>query len=100
MRLPGYGDVLEQRDPYLRRRQAAAGAPPGFADAVAWMAPAGDGVAPHWSVTFAVDDADATAARAAELGGTVVVAPYDVPPVRVAVLSDPLRRDAPSAGSR
>jgi predicted enzyme related to lactoylglutathione lyase len=89
VRLPGYGDVLEQRDPDLRRRQAAAGAPPGFEDAVAWMAPAGDGVAPHWSVTFAVDDTDAIAAKAAELGGTVVVAPYDIAPVRIAVLSDP-----------
>ena len=28
----------------------------------------------HWSVTFAVDDADAMAAKAAELGGKVVVA--------------------------
>ena len=33
----------------------------------------------HWSVTFAVDDADATAAKAAELGGTVVVPPLDAP---------------------
>ena len=28
----------------------------------------------HWSVTFAVDDADATAAKATELGGKVIVA--------------------------
>jgi len=27
--------------------------------------------------------------RAAELGGEVVVPPFDVPPVRLAVLSDP-----------
>jgi uncharacterized protein len=53
----------------------------------------GDGqpatVPPHWSITFAVDDADATAARAAELGGEVVVAPFDAPYVRMTVLRDP-----------
>ncbi len=42
-----------------------------------------------WGVTFAVEDTDAVAARAAELGGTVVVAPYDAGPVREAVLHDP-----------
>ncbi len=40
-------------------------------------------------MTFAVEDTDAVAARAAELGGTVVVAPYDAGPVREAVLRDP-----------
>jgi uncharacterized protein len=90
LRLPGYGDVLERRDPDLRRRQAAAGVPAGFADAVAGLAPLnGSGVPPHWSVTFAVDDPDAIAAKTTELGGTVVVAPHDIPPVRVAVLRDP-----------
>jgi predicted enzyme related to lactoylglutathione lyase len=44
---------------------------------------------PHWSVTFSVDDADAIAARAAELGATVVTPPFDVGPTRVAVLRDP-----------
>jgi len=44
---------------------------------------------PHWSVTFAVDDADAVAARAVELGGKVLVPPVDTPPVRSAILSDP-----------
>jgi hypothetical protein len=43
----------------------------------------------HWNVTFAVDDADATAARAAELGGKVVVPPFDAPWVRTTVLADP-----------
>jgi predicted enzyme related to lactoylglutathione lyase len=43
----------------------------------------------HWSITFSVDDADALAARAAELGGQVVVEPFDVPPVRSSVLLDP-----------
>jgi predicted enzyme related to lactoylglutathione lyase len=92
-RLPGYGDFLEVRDPDLRRRQADAGAPPGFEDAVASLVLlAGDqsgDVAPHWSVTFAVDDTDATVDRAVELGGRVVVPPFDAPPVRSAVLADP-----------
>jgi uncharacterized protein len=51
--------------------------------------PPGVPEAPHWNVTFAVADADAVAARASELGGTVIVEPFDVPPVRSAVLLDP-----------
>lgn len=43
----------------------------------------------HWMVYFAVDDTDATAARAAELGGSVSVPPTDIPPGRFAVLDDP-----------
>jgi predicted enzyme related to lactoylglutathione lyase len=37
----------------------------------------------------AVDDADATAERAAQLGGQVVVAPFDAPWVRTTVITDP-----------
>lgn len=40
-------------------------------------------------MTFGVDDADAIAARAAELGGRVVVPPFDAPWVRMTVISDP-----------
>lgn len=43
----------------------------------------------HWRVYFAVDDPDAVAARAGELGGTVTVAPTDTPPGRLAVITDP-----------
>lgn len=43
----------------------------------------------HWMTYFAIDDADATAARARELGGVVTVAPFDTPAGRIAVLSDP-----------
>jgi uncharacterized protein len=89
-RLPGYGDHLAKGDPELRERQSSEGAPEGFEDAVAWLAPGGNGEAPpHWSVTFSVDDADAAAARAAELGGQVVVPPFDAPYVRMTVLTDP-----------
>lgn len=48
-----------------------------------------DDVPPHWGITFSVDDADATAERAAELGGQVVVPPFDIEWVRMAVLDDP-----------
>jgi predicted enzyme related to lactoylglutathione lyase len=90
VRLPGYADFLEQFDPGIRQRHADFGAPPGFSECVAWILPlADDQQAPHWNVTLAVADADAVAARARELGGTVVVEPFDVPPVRSAVLRDP-----------
>jgi uncharacterized protein len=36
-----------------------------------------------------VDDADATAAKATELGGKVIVAPFDAPWVRMTVIGDP-----------
>ena len=91
-RLPGYGDFLEQRDPGLRERMAQSGAPKGFEDVVATLNPITAGqpeVPAHWSVTFAVDDADAIASRAAELGGRVVVAPFDAPWVRMTVIADP-----------
>ncbi|MBO0866732.1 MAG: VOC family protein, partial [Mycobacterium sp.] len=43
-----------------------------------------------WHVYFAVDDADATATKAAEGGGQVMVQPFDIPSVgRSAVLTDP-----------
>jgi len=91
-RLPGYADFLEQSDPELRQRMAESGAPDGFADVVATLNPIADDqpdVPAHWSVTFAVDDADATAERAAELGGQVVVPPFDAPWVRMTVITDP-----------
>jgi uncharacterized protein len=91
-RLPGYGDFLEQSDPGLRQRMAESGAPEGFEDVVATLNPIADDqpeVPPHWSVTFAVNDADATAERAAKLGGQVVVPPFDAPWVRMTVITDP-----------
>jgi hypothetical protein len=90
--LPGYGDYLERSDPGLRERMAEVGAPEGFEDSVATMQPIADDqpdVPPHWGVTFAVDDADAIAQRAGELGGRVVVPPVDAPWVRMTVISDP-----------
>jgi predicted enzyme related to lactoylglutathione lyase len=96
--LPGYGDHLERYHPDLRKQMAQAGAPDGFEDVVGSINPIADDqpdTPAHWSVTFAVDDADATAAIAADLGGKVVVAPFDAPwstptyTIRVTVLADP-----------
>ena len=89
---PVYGDHLEELSPGLRKQMAEVNAPAGFEDVVAAVTPIPDDqpdVAAHWNVTFAVDDADATAAKATELGGTVLVAPFDAPWVRMTVIADP-----------
>ena len=44
---------------------------------------------PRWTATFAVSGCDATATRATELGGTVVLPPHDTPAGRSALLNDP-----------
>jgi uncharacterized protein len=90
--LDGYGDFIERHHPGLRGRWAEAGAPPGFEDVVATLNPIGQDqpeTPAHWSVTFAVEDADGAGAKAAELGGTVIVPPFDAPWVRMTVLADP-----------
>jgi predicted enzyme related to lactoylglutathione lyase len=90
--LPGYGDDLERASPGLREMIAQMGGPAGFEDVVASINPLpadqGD-TPPHWSVTFGVDDADAAAAKATELGGETIVAPFDAPWSRLTILSDP-----------
>ena len=74
-RLPGYvGGVPEQ---------------PVSREVVAVMARAGDGEAAHWRADFWIADADAAAARATQLGGSVVAGPEDAGPFREAVLADP-----------
>jgi predicted enzyme related to lactoylglutathione lyase len=90
--LPGYGDFLEQRTPGMREGMAQMGAPERFEDVVASLIPIADDepdVPSHWGLTFAVEDADAIASRAAELGGRVVVPPFDAPWVRTTVIADP-----------
>ena len=90
--LPAYGDFLEARTPGMRASMAGMGAPEGFENVVASISPIGADASDtpaHWGVTFAVADADETARRAAELGGTVLVAPFDAPWVRMAVIADP-----------
>jgi predicted enzyme related to lactoylglutathione lyase len=92
-RAPGYGDFLEKTvDPEIRSRQEEFKAPPGFEDAIGWLVPSEhspEDTSPIWHVTFSVADADATADRAAELGGEVLSPPMDVPYARVATLRDP-----------
>jgi uncharacterized protein len=97
--LPGYGNWLErEHHPGLREQMAAAGAPERFEDVVGSIVPIAEDqpdTPAHWSVTFATDDADATAANAAELGGTVIVPPFDAPwstptyTIRMTVIADP-----------
>jgi predicted enzyme related to lactoylglutathione lyase len=90
--LPGYGDHLERDNPGLRKRIAEMGGPEGFEDVVASINPIPadqPDTPPHWSVTFGIDDADAAAEKATELGGKVVVPPFDAPWSRLTVISDP-----------
>ncbi|MEV4654893.1 VOC family protein [Micromonospora sp. NPDC049301] len=63
--------------------QIVAGMMPPFADDFPADLPA------YWTVYFAVADADAAAARASELGGTILVPPRDNPAGRFAALRDP-----------
>jgi predicted enzyme related to lactoylglutathione lyase len=87
--VPGYADYLESIDPGVKRRHAEGGAPAGFSDCVAWMDRLnGDGPA-NWSVTFTIADVDAAAARATELGATILAEPFDIPWQRIAVIRDP-----------
>jgi uncharacterized protein len=58
-------------------------------DMVAVMAPPNPDVPPHWNVNFRIDDADAIAAKASELGGKVMMPPADGGGFRSAVISDP-----------
>jgi hypothetical protein len=89
---PGFGDFLERDNPDLRKQMAEADAPEGFEDVVGAINPIADDqpdTPAHWSVIFAVDDADATAAKATELGAKVIVPPFDAPWVRMTVIGDP-----------
>src|SRR5262249_33773707 len=90
--LPAYGDFLEARTPGMRKGMAEMGAPPRLEEVVAAAAPlAGDqpDTPPHWPITFGVADADAVAAKAPELGGRVLMEPFDAPWVRMTVIRDP-----------
>jgi uncharacterized protein len=58
-------------------------------DTVAAIAAPDPGIPPHWNVNFRAADADALAARVPELGGRVLMAPFDTPGFRSAVIQDP-----------
>ena len=85
IRVPGYGDHLASTtDPHIYQRQA--GAPPGFADAVAGLEDT-DG-APGWHVRFTVADRDSSVASAESLGATVLAA-TDTLWTKEALIRDP-----------
>jgi predicted enzyme related to lactoylglutathione lyase len=89
-RRPGYGAFLSATvDPDIHVRQSDVSAPPGFDDAIAWLAPAADGEATHWHVTFAVADRDDAVATALGLGATDLSGPVDTDWTKAAVVSDP-----------
>lgn len=54
------------------------------------MNPPMEGIPNNWGVYFGSDDADATAAAATSAGGQLLAEPFDSPPGRIAVLSDPM----------
>lgn len=90
--LPGYGEFLETLNPGTIERAKELGAPEGFWNVVASLNPIAaeePDTPPHWGVTFGTDDADATAARAKELGATVLADPFDAPWCRMTVIQDP-----------
>jgi predicted enzyme related to lactoylglutathione lyase len=87
--LPGYGDHLEELNPGTRENMGEMGAPGGFIDVVASLGKAEGDEPAHWGITFAVDDANAVAKRAEELGAKVLVPPIDAPWVRMAIIADP-----------
>ena len=76
-----------------------ASAPPGFEDAIAWLAPLQDHEEPHWHVTFAVADRDDAVATAEKLGAELVTAPQDDEWTKSAVVRDPQGACSLSASS-
>jgi len=48
-----------------------------------------EGPVPRWTISFRVADADQSAARAQELGGSVLLPPIDIPAGRFAIVADP-----------
>ena len=89
-RRPGYGDHLAATvDPDIHQRQAAISAPPGFADAIAWLAALDEGEVPHWHVTFAVADRDEMVAAAIRLGASDLRGPIDTAWTKAAIVRDP-----------
>ncbi len=89
IRRPGYGDHLQDTvDPGIRERQAGVVAPPGFEDAIAWVAPLEPRAAPHWHVSFSVADRDRAAETTERLGGEVLTT-QDTQWTRTALVRDP-----------
>ncbi|MGO4804645.1 VOC family protein [Arthrobacter sp. 2MCAF15] len=89
IRRPGYGDHLEATvDPGIRARQSGVAAPPGFEDAIAWIATTAPDKLPRWHVSFTVADRDQTAADARRLGAQVL-SQGDTEWTRTVLIRDP-----------
>jgi predicted enzyme related to lactoylglutathione lyase len=89
IRRPGYGDHLEATvDPGIRERQSVLAAPPGFEDAIAWIAATAPGKPPHWHVSFTVASRDRTVVEAERLGAKVL-GQSDTEWTRTARIRDP-----------
>ena len=84
----GWTTSIEADTPEFRYAVQSAGESmwAGIMDATAFLP---EGVPAHWSVYMQVDDADATIAKAVELGGSVVMPAEDTPYGRLAILTDP-----------
>ena len=88
IRRPSYGDHLAATvDPGIRERQESISAPPGFADAIAWLAPLTSGQ-DHWHVTFSVASRDDSAATAEKLGAVLILS-EDTEWAKTALIRDP-----------
>ena len=74
--------------PDIRARQSGVLVPPGFEDAIAWVAPAGPNESSRWPVSFTVADRDQTAAAAERLGAQVLT-PDDTEWTRTTLIRDP-----------
>lgn len=89
VRRPGYGDHLEATIyPDIRARQSDLAAPPGFEDAIAWIAATAADEPPHWHVSFTVADRDQTVVDAWRLGAHVL-RQDDTEWTREALIRDP-----------
>lgn len=78
--------VINQTDPFPYTMISVDGAPVGGMMA---KSPEMGPMPTVWIVYFAVDDADSTAAKAASLGGKIMVPPMDTPVGRFAGIVDP-----------
>lgn len=89
-RRPGYGDHLAATvDPDIRARQSGVMVPPGFEDAIGWLAPLETNESSsNWHVTFTVDDRDDSVATAESLGASVLSS-LDAEWTKSAVVGDP-----------
>ena len=91
---PGYQEHLAELDPEFPKRLVEYGAPEGFGDLVAFLAPLSEdrfpaGTPSHWNVTFSVPDTDEATAKAERLGAKVLVPPTTTPPTRFSIVADP-----------